>query len=133
MADPQTATTAAPPEPEKQQPVVPTTQQKADIMLADEDPLLISQSLTYVTDDGNFLAVGTWHRAYTWHRNSDGEWEFLGLINGYEVNASYGSETVGVYESELWVVDWKPPVVQFLWSNNSPARNVSITINGVEK
>jgi len=31
-----------------------TTQQKAE-MLADEDPLLISQSLTYVTDDGSVL------------------------------------------------------------------------------
>lgn len=29
-------------------------QQKAE-MLADEDPLLISQSLTYVTDDGSVL------------------------------------------------------------------------------
>jgi hypothetical protein len=31
-----------------------TQQQKAE-MLADEDPLLISQSLTYVTDDGSVL------------------------------------------------------------------------------
>jgi hypothetical protein len=32
----------------------PTIQQKAE-MMADEDPLLISQSLTYVTDDGGIL------------------------------------------------------------------------------
>jgi hypothetical protein len=31
-----------------------TPQQKAE-MIADEDPLLISQSLTYVTDDGSIL------------------------------------------------------------------------------
>ena len=31
-----------------------TQKQKAE-MLADEDPLLISQSLTYVTDDGSVL------------------------------------------------------------------------------
>jgi hypothetical protein len=45
-----------------------TAQQKA-AMLADEDPLLISQSLTYVTDDGSILhsfesapfSVGTQH------------------------------------------------------------------------
>lgn len=32
-----------------------TEQQKKAQMLADEDPLLISQSLTYVTDDGSVL------------------------------------------------------------------------------
>jgi len=32
-----------------------TTQQQKAQMLADEDPLLISQSLTYVTDDGSVL------------------------------------------------------------------------------
>ena len=31
------------------------TKQKQQLMLADEDPLLISQSLTYVTDDGGIL------------------------------------------------------------------------------
>jgi hypothetical protein len=41
---------------QQQDPVVValTQQQKAE-MLADEDPLLISQSLTYVTDDGSVL------------------------------------------------------------------------------
>lgn len=33
----------------------PLTQQEKALMLADEDPLLISQSLTYVTDDGSVL------------------------------------------------------------------------------
>ena len=31
------------------------SQKEKEIMLADEDPLLISQSLTYVTDDGEIL------------------------------------------------------------------------------
>lgn len=31
------------------------TKQQQQLMLADEDPLLISQSLTYVTDDGGTL------------------------------------------------------------------------------
>jgi hypothetical protein len=33
----------------------PLTQQQKAEMFADEDPLLISQSLTYVTDDGSVL------------------------------------------------------------------------------
>ena len=33
----------------------PLTQQQKAQMIADEDPLLISQSLTYVTDDGSTL------------------------------------------------------------------------------
>jgi hypothetical protein len=32
-----------------------TARQQNTAMLADEDPLLISQSLTYVTDDGSVL------------------------------------------------------------------------------
>jgi hypothetical protein len=34
---------------------LPLTQQQKAEMFADEDPLLISQSLTYVTDDGSVL------------------------------------------------------------------------------
>jgi hypothetical protein len=33
----------------------PITKEQQTEMLADEDPLLISQSLTYVTDDGSVL------------------------------------------------------------------------------
>lgn len=33
----------------------PLSQKEKAAMLADEDPLLISQSLTYVTDDGEIL------------------------------------------------------------------------------
>ena len=56
MADQrQGATLPAPSEPSiPEDPPVLTTQQKAE-MMADEDPLLISQSLTYVTDDGSVL------------------------------------------------------------------------------
>jgi hypothetical protein len=39
--------------PEASEPHITKEQQTA--MLADEDPLLISQSLTYVTDDGSIL------------------------------------------------------------------------------
>ena len=37
------------------EPPPPLTQKEKVAMLADEDPLLISQSLTYVTDDGEIL------------------------------------------------------------------------------
>lgn len=48
------ATATAPSEPlPEEQPQI-SLQNKAE-MLADEDPLLISQSLTYVTDDGSVL------------------------------------------------------------------------------
>lgn len=47
MAD---ATAATPVDPQ-----APLTEQEKAEMLADEDPLLISQSLTYVTDDGSVL------------------------------------------------------------------------------
>jgi hypothetical protein len=36
-------------------PTHPLTARQKTEMLADEDPLLISQSLTYVTDDGSVL------------------------------------------------------------------------------
>jgi hypothetical protein len=42
-------------------PIDPILQQQKAAMLADEDPLLISQSLTYVTDDGSTLH--TFHAA----------------------------------------------------------------------
>lgn len=42
-------------------PIDPISQQQKAAMLADEDPLLISQSLTYVTDDGSTLH--TFHAA----------------------------------------------------------------------
>ena len=57
MAEQSATTTnpAAPSEPSlREDDAVLTTQQKAE-MMADEDPLLISQSLTYVTDDGSVL------------------------------------------------------------------------------
>eukprot|EP00977_Amphora_coffeiformis_P028048 scaffold34685_cov183-Amphora_coffeaeformis.AAC.28 len=44
----------APSEPLPEETPALTAQQKVE-MLADEDPLLISQSLTYVTDDGSVL------------------------------------------------------------------------------
>jgi hypothetical protein len=47
MTEPSTAST----DPPRQL----TAQQQKIEMLADEDPLLISQSLTYVTDDGSVL------------------------------------------------------------------------------
>ena len=50
----QTASTKAPSEPLSEPNPELTPQQRAE-MLADEDPLLISQSLTYVTDDGSVL------------------------------------------------------------------------------
>ena len=37
------------------EPAPSLTQKEKVAMLADEDPLLISQSLTYVTDDGEIL------------------------------------------------------------------------------
>ena len=54
MAEQGGTTTTAPTEPILAEDPPVTQQQKAE-MLADEDPLLISQSLTYVTDDGSVL------------------------------------------------------------------------------
>ena len=53
MADP-SATTAAPTEPTLPERTLSQKQQKTT-MLADEDTLLISHSITYVTDDGSVL------------------------------------------------------------------------------
>ena len=53
--DPNKSTPLDPEQQQQQQDSTPT-QEKAKVeMLADEDPLLISQSLTYVTDDGSVL------------------------------------------------------------------------------
>jgi hypothetical protein len=50
-----TETSAEPLDPAAQDPVDFFQKQKAAMILDDEDPLLISQSLTYVTDDGSIL------------------------------------------------------------------------------